>query len=140
MTAAAKNRATKHYGPSQGFIHRCEVQADAVIFAGTMIAKDTDGFWKPVVEETTLGATLVAMQSADATGLDDAELVIEGASGTFGFDIAGGADELDNQDMGASVYDSTVGKTSDTNTRTIVGKLIMVEGAQAFVQFGIGSI
>lgn len=144
MAAATRNRNTKHYGPHvAGMIHGAKVKANAVIYAGTMFGRDATGYVVPVTAATGLIAVSVAKQSADATGKASGALEIEGYTGVFGMDIGTAGDALTELDVGKTVYgidNQTVGKTDGGATRSAVGKLVRVEGGQAFVQFGIGDI
>lgn len=143
MAAATKARNVKHYGPDKGYIHGCKVKANAVICAGTMIGKDATGYYVPVTAATGLSAVMVALQDADATGKANGALEIEGATGIFGMEIASAGDALAQTDVGATVYgldNQTAAKTNGGSTRSAIGVLARVEGTQAYVQFGLGSL
>jgi hypothetical protein len=108
-----------------------------------MVGKDATGYFVPVTAVATLTMIMVALVSVDMTGKTSGSVDGEAATGVFGFDIGTAGDALVQTDQGAIVYgidDSTVGKTNGGGTRSAVGKLIRVEGGQAYVQFGLGDI
>lgn len=76
MTALSANRSTEFL--EHGRVWRTfGVAADAVIYAGALVAVNTDGYLEPASADTTLKIVGIACTEKDATDLADGDIEVE---------------------------------------------------------------
>ena len=76
MTALTANRATEFIGESRTW-RTFPVDADAVVYAGALVAVNTDGYLVPVTADTTLRVVGIACTEKNATDLAAGALEVE---------------------------------------------------------------
>lgn len=134
----ANQTADRNCGPLISSHQSLTVAAGERFFNGSLVANDASGYAaRP--SATTDRILGVCWEAVDNTnGLDGAERV-KFRRGIFPFASGTSADALTQADIGNDVYaidDQTVGKTSGTSTRAIVGELIMIEDSKFYVRVG----
>jgi hypothetical protein len=132
--ALSKDRNTP---PADGDIREFGVLADAVIFAGALVAITAAGFAKPGAVATTLKAVGRAEEHVDNTGGADGDVTVRVRKGVFRFANSAAADAITAADVGANCYivdDETVAKTSGTNTRSVAGVIDQVDADGVWVK------
>lgn len=135
MTALAQDRQTLS---RDGRDFSRPVAAATIIYAGSMVAIDTDGNLVPASADATLKVCGVADEyvdnSAGAAG-DKSCRVVRGKLYRFGNSAV--ADEIALDDYGDTCYavdDQTVALTSDTNTRPAAGIIRDVDANGVWVE------
>jgi len=119
-----------------GLLREIGVKANTKIYAGAIVVNDA-GVAAP--GRTALGLVAIgrAERTIDNTGGADGAQRVPVRRGVFGF--ANKADDpVVAADIGKDCYlvdDETVAKTSDTNTRSIAGKVFSIDGDTVFVEF-----
>lgn len=111
--------------------------ADAVIHAGAIVAMDA-GVSKPGLTKAGLIVLGVASESVDNTGGAAGAKSVTTERGTFHCANLP-ADAVTSADIGKDCYlvdDQTVAKTSDTDARSVAGKVIDVDAAGVWVRLG----
>jgi hypothetical protein len=107
------------------------VAADAVIFAGALVVRNGDGYAEPGSVADDLKALGRAEKRVDNTGGANGAKKVMVRRGVFPFKNSAAADAITVADIGEDCYivdDETVAKTSDTNARSVAGK---IEGIRA---------
>lgn len=139
MTAATADRNTLR---RDGSVFEFPVKAASKIYAGTIVVVDAaNSFASPGRTATGLKAVGVAQELTDnSAGADGAVRVrvFRGAENLFRFANSTAADLITLADVQADCYivdDSTVAKTSATNTRSIAGKIRDVDSGGVWVEF-----
>lgn len=137
MTAATQDRNTKAKLAARDF--EFPMDAGAKVYAGTIVCIDTaDGLAKKGAVSTTLKAVGRAKETADNTSGGDGAINVKVERGCFQFANSSAGDAITLADYGASCYivdDSTVAKTSATNTRSIAGIVRDVDAGGVWVEF-----
>lgn len=137
MVALNKDRNTpqrlgKRYGIG--------VKAATIIYGGSILCRDANGYAVPGATATTLVALGRATARFDnSTGANDA-VTAEYEPGEFKFGNSAAGDLIDRTQVGLDCYmvdDQTVAKTSGGGTRSIAGKVTRV-GADGGVWVSIG--
>lgn len=112
------------------------VAVETKIFAGGLVALDSDGYAVPMSTATGLKAVGRAEATADnSTGLAGAKSVVV-KPGIFRWANSADADLITRPDLYADCYgvdDQTVAKTSGTGTRSVAGKIVAVDATGVWV-------
>lgn len=119
------------------------VKTNEVIKRGWLVATDTNGLLVELVTATGLIAAGIALEDIDMTGLTTGSKSIRTRIGVIEAFNSGGADELDNGDMGAPVFgvdNQTVAKTSGGGTRSQVGVMHGLNTETGKVRVFVGPI
>jgi len=132
MTAAIKDRNTPR---REGNLMAVGLAQDAVVFAGTLAALDSDGYAVPASD--TAGLIVIGRfeESGDNTGGDDGDKVVPVMIGTYCFIGAG----LGPDDVGKPCFvsdDQTIRVTANTHN-IVAGIITGVDSAtEAWVMTG----
>ncbi len=136
MTAAAADRDTIR---RDGHKAVAPMAATTKIFGGTLVCVNSAGYATKGATSTTLKALGVAEQTVDNSAGAAGDLAVPyRRDGWFRFDNSGSTDAITLADVGADCYivdDSTVAKTSGTNTRSVAGKVRDVDAAGVWISF-----
>ncbi|MBI5328860.1 MAG: hypothetical protein HZB80_11330 [Deltaproteobacteria bacterium] len=114
------------------------VAAAKKIYAGSLVARDANGYATPGATATTLLGIGRAEEQADNTAGAGGALSVKVAKGVFKFANTAGADLITIADIGNDCYivdDQTVTKTDGTGTRSIAGKVFDVDSDGVWVRF-----
>jgi hypothetical protein len=135
MSALTADRLTpERSGDTRGI----PAAAAAVFHAGAMVAINAAGTAVPMSEALNLKGVGRAEKPVDnSAGAAGAELVTV-RRGIFRYNNSAATDAITQADIGADCYgvdDQTVAKTSDTNTRSIAGKVFDVDAQGVWVEF-----
>jgi hypothetical protein len=121
--ALTADRSTPQIGDGKPSKLGYPVLADAVIYQGSLVVLDSDGYLKPGVSATGLVCVGKATKAVDATGYSSGELYCEVQEGAFKWDTNGSA--IAATDVGSLCYvynDHTVTLTS--TSRSIAGTIV----------------
>ena len=136
MVAATKDRDTQEVAAR---FRAFPMAAAAKVFAGTIAVLDASGNLNKGTTATTLKCVGVFDQPFDNTGGAAGAISGEAKVGVFGpFANSSAGDLIANADVGADCFivdDQTVAKTNGTSTRSVAGKVHMVETAGVWVRF-----
>jgi hypothetical protein len=134
MSATASDRNTlKRMGHQFNF----PVAANTKIYVGTLVCINASGYATKGATATTLKCAGVATEQVDNTNGNDGDKSIATERGTFQFANSASADAITLADINASCYivdDSTVAKTSGTNTRSLAGIIVDVDSNGVWVK------
>lgn len=135
MPALTADRDTpRHGGASFGY----PVKAGARLFAGGIACIDSTGFLVKGATSATLKAVGVAQEQVDNTSGANGAAVAEVRRGVFRFANSASTDQITNADIGNDCFivdDQTVAKTNGSNTRSVAGKVRLVDAAGVWVEF-----
>jgi len=134
MGALSKDRSTPR---RDGDLFQLPVKANAVIYAGAMVARDGSGRAVPASDTAGLVVVGRAETRADNTGGADGAIMVDVRRGVFAWSHAG----LTRADLGKVVYatdDQTVA-TASTNEAP-AGVLVDVTGDGAWVKVGVDAV
>ena len=137
MAALTAERNTKK---RQGGIRDFPVKANVKIFQGALVVLDA-GYAAPGRTATGLIAVGMATETIDNTGGLAGAVKAPIEEGCFLFGNSAAGDLIAQADVGQDCYlvdDQTVAKTSATNTRSRVGKIVAVEAAGVWVNIELG--
>jgi len=115
------------------------VKADAVIDQGNLVVLDSTGYAIQAIEATGLLSVGRAEQSVDATGLASGALTVECRLGAMKLKNSTAGDLIGVTELLKDVYivsGTTVAKTSGGATRSIGGKLLVIESDGVVVSVG----
>lgn len=115
------------------------VAATKVIYAGSMVFLNATGFATPGAIATTLIADGVAKSTVDNSTGADGDKMVETEKGVFRFGNSTSTDAITKAEIGDPCYvvdDQTVAKTNGTNTRSVAGTIVDVDGVGVWVKFG----
>ncbi|CAD7055422.1 hypothetical protein RHAB21_00714 [Pseudorhizobium halotolerans] len=135
MTQLAADRNTPE---RSGGTREVPAAAGALLFAGAMAAVNAAGNAVPVTEALGLKGAGRVENRADNSDGAAGDVRVKIRAGIFRYANSAGADELTQADIGSDVYgvdDQTVAKTSNTNTRSVVGKVFDVDDQGVWVKF-----
>ncbi|WP_304308074.1 hypothetical protein [Pseudacidovorax intermedius] len=136
MTAAIADRDTTRRDGHKG---AAPMAAATKIYGGTIVCLNAAGTATKGATSTTLKAVGVAEMTVDNSAGSAGDVVVPyRRDGWFRFDNSGGADAIALADVGADCYlvdDSTVAKTSGTNTRSVAGKVRDVDAIGVWISF-----
>ncbi|BET67204.1 hypothetical protein ASA1KI_21220 [Opitutales bacterium ASA1] len=114
--------------------------ADAVIFAGTLVALDSSGNAVPAADTAGLRVVGLAQASIDNTGGSAGDVVLDVKRGVFKF-ANSATNAVDADDKGKLCVvedDNTVAETS-TN-KIVAGRVVDVESDGVWVQVGMSPV
>lgn len=136
MTAATADRDTVR---RDGHKAAAPMAAGTKIFGGTLVCINAAGFATKGATSTTLKAVGAAEQMADNSAGQNGDVSVPyRRDGWFRFDNSGSTDAIALADVGTDCYmvdDSTVAKTSGSNTRSVAGKVRDVGAAGVWISF-----
>ncbi|MGB6054036.1 MAG: hypothetical protein WBG17_02225 [Burkholderiaceae bacterium] len=136
MTALTADRNTLR---RDGVDFEYPVKSGAKIFTGSIVAISTaNGFATKGATATTLKCVGVAQEQADNTNGADGDIRVKVRRGVFRFANSASTDAITLADVGADCYlvdDQTVAKTSNTNARSVAGKVEDVDSGGVWVRF-----
>ena len=133
MTAQTKARSVIEH---EGVFSRAPVKGSTTIHQGALVVTE-NGLAIPGKTGTALTVLGVAVKTV-VNGGSDGDETVDTKRGVFDFDNLG-ADAVVAGDVGKDCYivdDQTVAKTHATNTRSVAGKVISLEGGRVFVRVG----
>ena len=122
--------------------HRIErpVLAATRIFAGTMVARDNAGWCKPAGAVATQKTIGVAEEQADNAGGANGDIRVKiRRKVTACFANSAAADLIGSADVGNDCYvvdDQTVAKTDNSSAGPVAGRIVAVDAAGVWVEFG----
>jgi len=108
------------------------------IYAGALVAKNSNGYAVPGEAVTGLIGLGRAEASVDNTTGSDGSVVVEIRKGVFRFSNSSGSDEITKREIGLDCYivnDQTVAKTDGIGSRSRAGKVFDVEPDGVWVKF-----
>jgi hypothetical protein len=112
--------------------------ASKEIYAGALVARDSNGYATPGAAATGLSGIGRAEAHVDNSAGGDGDVTVEVRKGVFRFENSAGADEVKAADIGTNCYivdDQTVAKTDGTGTRSAAGRVFDVDQAGVWVKF-----
>lgn len=122
-----------------GVQHNDPVAADTVIYTGALACLDASGNAVPGATATDLTARGVCEERADNSGGAAGDISAPIRAGVFNFKNSTGADEIDRTHIRSDAYivdDETVAATSDTDSRSVAGEIVQVDGDGVWVRVG----
>lgn len=135
MTATTVERDTPL---KEGVLFTRKVAGTKKILAGTIVALNATGYATPGAVAATLVADGRAEETVDNTDGADGDLNVTVRKGVFRFANSADADLITIAEIGDNCYivdNQTVAKTSDTNARSVAGKIVDVDAAGVWVEF-----
>ncbi len=105
------------------------------IYAGALVALDSNGYATPGATATTLIGLGRAEALADNTSGSNGDITVEVRKGVFRFENDG-TDTVDATHIGSDCYivdDQTVASTDGTSTRSVAGKVFDVDSSEVWV-------
>jgi hypothetical protein len=123
-----RNRAGKRYS--------FPVAANAVIYAGALVALNASGFAVPASTATTQKVAGVAVEAVTGTA-SNGGVSITVERGVWQFKNSADADLIALSDLNGTAYivdDETVAKTNGGATRSIAGVIRDVDGAGVWIE------
>jgi hypothetical protein len=135
MAALTEDRKTPR---RDGDILNISVAGSTKIYAGSLVARDANGYATPGATATTLLGIGRAEAQADNSSGSDGDIVVDVRKGVFRFANSAGGDEITSADIGSYCYivdDQTVAKTDGTGTRSVTGKVFDVDPDGVWVKF-----
>lgn len=133
--ALTKERDTKK---KPGLRFTAPVAASVKIYAGALVARDDSGNLTPGAVATTLKKGGRALETVDNSDGSAGDLTCDYEMGCFPYNNSAGGDEITKADIGNDCYivdDETVAKTSDTDSRSVAGEIVDVDGYGVWVMF-----
>ena len=127
MTAATQDRATLRRDGNQ---LELPVAANTLIYGGTIVCVNAAGIATKGATATTLKAVGISEDRADNTAGAAGDIKVKVRKGVFKLANSASADQITLADAGNDCYivdDSTVAKTSGSNTRSVAGKVFDVD-------------
>ncbi|ADU63408.1 MAG: hypothetical protein KUA35_10230 [Pseudodesulfovibrio sp.] len=121
----------------EGVEFQFPVAASGRIYAGGMVALDTDGNAVPASADATLTVVGRAESSADNSSGNAGDMAVTVRRGCFHYGNSAGADEITRADIGSTAYvvdDETVAKTDDTASRPAAGIIMDVDDSGVWVR------
>lgn len=108
------------------------------IFAGSLVARDANGYATPGATATTLLGAGRAEEYVDNSAGANGDVNISVRKGIFRFDNSTAGDQITIANIGNDCYivdDQTVAKTNGTGTRSVAGKVFDVDSNGVWVTF-----
>lgn len=133
--ALTKDRDTKEKGNT---VYDAPVAAAKKIYAGALVALDASGNAVPGATAATLKGFGRAEEQADNSAGAAGDIKVRVKRGVFLFANSADADLITRADIGNNCYivdDQTVAKTSDTNARSVAGRIDDVDASGVWVDF-----
>jgi len=137
MTALAVDRNTQRRDGQELVLG---VAAAKKIYAGSIVARDANGYATPGATATTLLAVGRAEEYVDNSGGSAGDKTVKISRGVFQFANSAGGDEITAADIGKECYivdDQTVAKTNGTSTRSVAGRVYDVDTNGVWIDFTI---
>lgn len=135
MAALTSDRRTSERLPA---VREFPVKANAVIFAGALVAIDATNMAVPAATSTTLTVVGRAEARADNAGGADAAIRVRVMAGVHQFGNSSAGDAIAIKDIGKTCYavdDQTVALTNGANTRSAAGVVFDVDAQGVWVRF-----
>lgn len=135
MAALTDDRKTPR---RDGDILNISVAGSKRIYAGSIVARDANGYATPGAASTTLLGIGRAEAQADNSSGADGDISVDVRKGVFRYVNSAGGDEISNADIGSDCYmvdDQTVSKTDGTGTRSVAGRIFDVDPDGVWVKF-----
>jgi len=134
MAALDQDRNT----PSRdGSVLSIQVAGAVRIFAGSLVARDANGYARPGATATAMVGIGRAESQADNSSGSDGDMSIAVRKGVFRFENDG-ADTVTRSDIGQDCYmvdDKSVASNDGTGTRSVAGKVFDVDNDGVWVRF-----
>lgn len=138
MALSTERGSKKLVGPER--IRSLPVAASTTIYKGGIVVLH-DGYAEPGAVAADFICVGTAVETVDNSSGSNGDLRVRVSDAPHGFDTAGGADTLDEQDIGATCYivdDETVALTDDTGARSAAGEIYDVKDGQIFFKPAAG--
>lgn len=135
MPALTKDRNTLQ---RSGDVREFPVAANAVIFAGAMVALNASRNLVPAATATTLKVVGRAEKTVVNTGGADGAVSCPVGAGIYRYENSAAGDAITRSHIGQTVFavdDNTVALTNGTNTRSAAGTVFDVDAAGVWVKF-----
>ncbi len=135
MAAATNDRNTLEVVP--GF-RELPAAAAKKFFAGALVCADASGRATPGAVATTLRGIGRCERQVDNLAGAAGAVTVRVKTGTFLFANSSSGDAITNADIGLDCYvvdDQTVAKTSGSSTRSVAGKVYLVDALGVWVTF-----
>lgn len=136
MTAATADRDTIRRDGHKG---AAPMAAATKIYGGTLVCMNAAGYATKGATSTTLKAIGAAEMTVDNSAGSAGDAVVPyRRDGWFRYDNSGSTDAITLADVGTDCYivdDSTVAKTSGSNTRSVAGKVRDVDAVGVWISF-----
>lgn len=132
MTALTDDRDTPEKGD---VVYSVPVAASTVLYAGSLVCRNADGYATPGATATTLTGAGRAEETVDNSDGDDGDLSIRVRRGVFRFE---NESDVTIANVGTDAYavdDQTVSASSDDSTRSVVGTIADVDDLGVWVRF-----
>lgn len=113
------------------------IAASMLIYAGALVALNATGYLVPGSESDALSMPGRAKEQINNAGADG-DLTAEYELGCFQYANSAAADEITRADIGNDCYivdDETVAKTSNTDARSVAGKIVDLDDSGVWVSF-----
>ena len=140
MTALSADRMTPVRGDKE--IHSFGVKAGAKIYAGALVVLNA-GYAAPGSAAAGLIAAGRAEHYADNSAGANGDINVKVRAGIFQFKNSAAADLIAVTEIGTDCYvvdDQTVAKTSNSNARSVAGKVMGVDANGVWVAVGPGGV
>ncbi|SOC46650.1 hypothetical protein SAMN05892877_12375 [Rhizobium subbaraonis] len=137
MTALTQDRNTPRL---EGGVYEAGVAAATKLFGGSLGCFNAAGYLVPGSTSTTLKAAGRIEKQVDNSGGAAGAKSAKYRPGIYRFANSASADLITIADVANDCYivdDQTVAKTHATNTRSIAGKIVMVDSLGVWVKVGI---
>jgi hypothetical protein len=118
------------------------VAANAVIYAGALVALNASGFLVPGTAATTLKADGKAAETVRGTAVNG-EVTCQVERGVFRFANSAAGDAITRADIGNDCFivdDDQVARTNGSGTRSIAGRIEDVDAQGVWVRFIGGQV
>ncbi len=136
MVALTTDRNTPE---AAGDVRELPMLANVVAFAGALAVIDAAGFLRPAITALNLKAVGRFEARANNTGGANGAITGKAKRGIFRFANSAAGDLIANTDIDADCFivdDQTVAKTNGANTRSVAGKVHMVDASGVWVRVG----
>jgi hypothetical protein len=137
MTALAEDRTGTRV--RLGDIIERPVLGSTKIYAGGMVARDSNGYCTPATATATKVTLGIAEAQADNSGGGDGDITVKIRRNVVArFGNSASTDLIGAADVGNTCYvvdDQTVAKTNNSNARPAAGKIIDVDSVGVWVEF-----
>lgn len=141
MTALATNRRTEFLDIGGRRWRTFPVAANAIIFAGALVAINTSGYLVPASAVVTQKVVGIACTELNTTGLADGAKELEVDHGIVLLGNSSAGEALTKANVEDSCYvadDQTVSRTDDGGTRPLAGKVHIVDARGVYVRLCMG--
>lgn len=135
MAALTADRNTPR---REGDVLSLSVAAGKTIYAGALVARNSNGHAVPGKTEAGILGIGRAEAQADNSSGEDGALSVEVRKGVFRFDNSSGAERITSADIGSGCFivdDRTVAKTGGEGARSAAGTVFDVDAEGVWVKF-----